>query len=163
MRISKSLTIFAVGILASVVFVPALGGCSGGSGSSTETAQGAATLGDAGDGEGGFDGGDLTADQAKLILNSIDDHCGDAWCEGDFDFDFKAITCTFSKGTCSLDMVLTGDDGTKSFPESCEMTAVTGYDQMIEKFANGFQDMTDGFFEKVDACITSAEDKVPKP
>lgn len=52
--------------------------------------------------------GDLVAEQDKALgeittLQLIDNACGDIWCEGDFDFNFKSFNCRFDKEICTLE------------------------------------------------------------
>ena len=38
----------------------------------------------------------LSAEQQTIVLKAIDDDCGDTWCEGDFNYRFKRLSCDFS-------------------------------------------------------------------
>src|SRR4051812_11782524 len=44
----------------------------------------------------------LSAAQAKTVLRLIDDICGDTWCDGDYDFGFRRLSCNSALHTCTL-------------------------------------------------------------
>ena len=111
---------------------------------------------------------DLSAAQQQLILDKLNDHCGDSWCEGDLDWDFQKITCNFGSQTCTFTAKMTdpGDsDGPaddRVFFRSCKMTKIAKFESIIETAANGYQDLTDDFYGKADDCATKLEDTIPK-
>ncbi len=43
--------------------------------------------------------------EKKQLLDEFDSICGDTWCEGDFNYEFNAIDCNQSDGTCLLSFV----------------------------------------------------------
>jgi hypothetical protein len=104
----------------------------------------------------------LSADQAKAVLLAVDSACGDAWCEGDYNFRFKAIRCKFSAKTCTL-TVQTGayTDPSKMvwYWRSCKMNSVPSYSYMLDSH----QAITSEFFDDVDACINKIADSLPNP
>ena len=110
---------------------------------------------------------DLTSAQQKLVLNLLNDHCGDSWCEGEYDLDFQKITCSFSAKTCTFTVKIT-DPGTqdstaddKIYFRACKMTKLDKFDSLVETSGNGFQDLTDGFYDKADACEGKLEGSLP--
>ena len=109
----------------------------------------------------------LTATQAKKALDSMNDHCGDAWCEGDFDLDFTKLVCDFGAKTCTFTVTITdpGETDSKSddrtFVRSCKMTQLASYSDLM-KTSGSFLDMTDAFFDKVGDCVAKVEDTIPK-
>ncbi|NDG83988.1 MAG: hypothetical protein EBX52_02995 [Proteobacteria bacterium] len=50
---------------------------------------------------------DLDSKVRQEVLSAVDMICADTWCEGDYNFKFKGLKCTFSNATC----VLTYDAG----------------------------------------------------
>jgi len=111
---------------------------------------------------------DLTAAQAKLVANELNDICGDTWCEGDYSWDFSKIVCDFTKKTCTFTVLITDpgmDDGTKddrTFWRSCKLSKISSFTAMIDTAKNGYQSLNDDFYSKVDACVGKLESNVPK-
>jgi hypothetical protein len=125
------------------------------------------TAGDVGDGQAlSAAHTDLSAPQSKSALGSMNDHCGDAWCEGDFDLDFTKLVCDFTAKTCTFTVTVTDPGETdaktddRTFIRSCKMTALSSYADLMEKTGT-FEDMTDGFFQKVDDCVAKVESSIP--
>jgi hypothetical protein len=107
----------------------------------------------------------LTSKQASQVLLLIDDACGDAWCEGDYEWAFKKMSCHFDLGTCTMTAMLTmpasGSTPAASYWRSCKMRGIRSFKSMVHTYANGFQALTDTMFTKVDACATKMEDSIP--
>ena len=108
---------------------------------------------------------DLKPAQEKLILKLVDDVCGDSWCEGDYNFKFAKLKCSFTAKTCTITLdIIDPQDGAKpqrDFWRSCKMTKIAGFTSMIDTAPNGFQSLGDDFYSKVDACITKLESHIP--
>jgi hypothetical protein len=102
---------------------------------------------------------DLTAKEAKNVLETIDSACSDAWCETDFGFQFKRIVCKMSTASCTLTMVLTQPEDGGSAWKACKIGGFSGYDSLIEQRTtpDGLDFLTTSFFDGVDACITLLE------
>lgn len=126
------------------------------------------------------DAAGLTTTQSRNVLKAIDDICGDTWCEGDFNYAFKRITCTFSKKTCTLSVdvidysadaaacarnrgrYVTGDSEGCYYPRSCKMTSISAYTSMVSGTAPNLS-LKQGFFDKVSTCIDKWSPTIPMP
>jgi hypothetical protein len=97
---------------------------------------------------------DLTPAQVTAVLNRIDDHCSDAWCESDLDYSFDSMVCTFGTGECTMGFVATDKEKHTKHPLSCTLSGIKTFSEMIETFPNGFQDLTTTLFDKIDKCVT---------
>ena len=49
---------------------------------------------------------DLTATESNNLSTSLDNICGDTWCEGSFNWSVDNFTCSFDSKTCSVDLTL---------------------------------------------------------
>jgi len=107
----------------------------------------------------------LTTAKSKLVLQLIDDACGDSWCEGDFGWSFKKLVCHYGAGTCTLTTLVTRPafEGVPeaSFWRSCKMTGIDRFTALVTTAPNGFQSLADSFYTKVDACATKIEASIP--
>jgi hypothetical protein len=107
----------------------------------------------------------LSADQAQLVLNILDDHCGDSWCEGEYDIHFKKIVCHFDeRQSCTLTMTFEGYSGSGPGPfywRSCKMPGLSDFEALVQTFDNGFQDATDGLITDVNDCVDRIEGNFP--
>jgi hypothetical protein len=106
---------------------------------------------------------DLTAEEQKLVLRLVDNRCGDTWCDGDYDWRFKKITCSFaSKQACTMTtMAIDTIDTHKYYWRSCKMTGIRSFDEMVVTFPNGYQDITEAFGTKLDDCMAKLERSLP--
>lgn len=104
----------------------------------------------------------LDEDDQYQLLKSIDDICGDTWCEGDSNWSFDAIACDTETG-CTLSVTMKPydfDDGI-SLPErslSCDLDAFTQRDALVEVTNRGLQ-YTPELFEAVGECIEDLTDR----
>lgn len=104
------------------------------------------------------DGSGLTATQASKVLVMLDDACSDAWCETDYQFSFRHITCDFPAHTCTLRMAVTLHGTT--YARACKMTGLRSFSQLVGTSSNGYQWLTDGFWSRVDTCATKVESSI---
>ena len=44
----------------------------------------------------------LSPVERSEVIRSIDDVCGDTWCEGDYNFKFNNFSCNFREKNCDL-------------------------------------------------------------
>ncbi|PIK15778.1 hypothetical protein [Halobacteriovorax sp. JY17] len=108
----------------------------------------------------------LTESQADTVLESIDNICGDTWCEGDFNFSFNEITCSSETNSCDLsfefinevydyetDQVIVEERASVT----CTLTGVTGYEYMIDT-SSRWNHLGHSFYEKVTDCISDKEE-----
>lgn len=108
---------------------------------------------------------DLTAAQEKLVLQLIDDLCGDSWCEGAHDYVFAKMRCSFTAKTCTLTMKII-DPAYDAQPErdfwrSCKMTSIDAFTSMVDTAQNGYQSLSDPFYDKLNGCVDKLEATIP--
>lgn len=94
----------------------------------------------------------LTAAQARQVLELLDSTCGDTWCEGDFNWQFKKIVCTFGQKRCTLTMLI-DDREDLSVWRSARITNVSSFATLVR---NG--ELRPGFYDKVNRAISLIED-----
>lgn len=105
---------------------------------------------------------DLAAAQQKVVLGLLNDACPDAWCKGEYGWEFKQIACDFAAGkTCTLTVVVTdpnpNGETSLTYFRGCNMTPVGSFDSLVETRANGSQSMTQALRLATDACVTKLE------
>ena len=49
---------------------------------------------------------DLSPAQNRAIVVSLDNICGDTWCEGDYNWNFANLTCNFAAKECRIELTL---------------------------------------------------------
>ena len=50
---------------------------------------------------------------------------------------------------------------TRSFWRSCKIRGFTDFDGIVETAPNGFQSITDSYFEKLNTCMAMIADSIP--
>ena len=104
---------------------------------------------------------DLSPTQEKITLKLIDDICGDTWCEGDYNFDFRALTCDLRRTTCTLRFQMfpwdTAASGSSAYSHSCETTGFSGFDSLVATAPNGYQSLAPSFYDALTTCIGKLE------
>lgn len=115
----------------------------------------------------------LTSVQKNQLLTSIDNTCGDTWCEGDFDFSFDSVNCSKEKHSCTftfdllwywdLDDDLDYNQRQEQAPRhtaTCTLYGYDRYDQMMESVSARYSDLVWEFYEEFsDKCVTPAEEQ----
>jgi hypothetical protein len=114
----------------------------------------------------------LTNSESKILLGHIDSVCGDTWCEGDFDFHFKALSC-FDDGSCdlTLDFIYYDWSETELFADTpekiikvqvnCTLTGFAGRDDIIyEDEESKTITYSDMLYDRITTCIDDNEDAV---
>lgn len=109
---------------------------------------------------------DLSPAQEKLVLKLVDDICGDTWCEGDFNFFFAKMKCSFAAKSCTITMkIIEREDGTGATPRelwrSCKMRGVAGFTSMVDTAPNGYQSLDPAFYDKLTTCVDKLEKTIP--
>lgn len=103
----------------------------------------------------------LTPAQEKKVLRTIDDLCGDTWCEGDYNFRFNSFTCEKTTSTCELNFqfIKTDDEGEKETysPEQvCRFENIKKFQQLMD----GQWSLNEDFYSAVSECIWEKEKTV---
>jgi hypothetical protein len=103
----------------------------------------------------------LSAAQAKTTLRLIDNICGDTWCDGDYDFGFRRLTCSKAAHTCTLTLQAFPVDGVtssqRSYWRSCKTPGFTGFASLVSTAPNGYQSLTDDYYDVLSECISRVE------
>ena len=100
-------------------------------------------------------------EQRQLVLETIDNVCGDSWCEGDYNFEFVDFSCTRIKNSCDLSFYFINTDNDlekKSQLQLCHFDNITKFEQVIDPS----QDLNNRFYELLDACISDREEDIFK-
>jgi hypothetical protein len=139
-----------------VVGVLSVAACSAGASSGVEVSEAAPveTQSEA------LAGNALSATQAKTALRLIDNICGDTWCDGDYDFGFRRLSCSRAAHTCTLTLqAFPVDDAPgsqRSYWRSCKTPGFTGFASLVTTL-NGYQSLNDGYYDLLTECISRVE------
>lgn len=99
----------------------------------------------------------ITKEQEQRVLKTIDDICGDTWCEGDYGFRFNAFKCDKKSSRCQLRFqfikVEDNDLEVYSSEQVCEFKNITRYDQIMSSEWG----LADDFYQEVSDCISDRE------
>jgi hypothetical protein len=100
----------------------------------------------------------LTAAEAKTALGLIDQICGDTWCDGDYDFGFRRLTCSKAAETCTLTLQVFPRDGVashaRSYWRSCKTADFTGFDSLVSTAPSGYQALTNDYYDALTECMS---------
>ena len=105
---------------------------------------------------------DLTPRQEAVVLDLVDDACGDTWCEGDFAFDFRRFACSPEKRSCVLRLRIASgaDDPLEWQWRSRRITGFPRFWQMVDTSASGYRSLDGDFYTAVSDAISSIEESV---
>jgi hypothetical protein len=99
----------------------------------------------------------LTAAEAKTTLRLIDDICGDTWCDGDYDFGFRRLTCNQVAKTCTLTLQVFPIEGVvskeKSYWRSCKTSGFEGFTSLVATAPNGYQSLQGDYYDALTECV----------
>jgi hypothetical protein len=103
----------------------------------------------------------LSAAQAKTTLKLIDDICGDTWCDGDYDFGFRRLTCAQSAHTCTLTLQVFPRDGVtssaRSYWRSCKTAGFAGFASLVNTASSGYQSLQSDYYDALTECMFRIE------
>ncbi len=103
----------------------------------------------------------LSAAQSKTVLRLIDTICGDTWCDGDYDFGFRRLTCSQAGKTCTLVLQAFPIEGVKSsqksYWRSCKTPGFNGFALLVNTAPNGYQSLTDDYYDVLSECVSRVE------
>ncbi len=111
----------------------------------------------------------LSEGQQRDIITTIDNLCGDTWCEGDYDFNFQSIKCNSNTQTCTVEFQLLSiiwDDDyqrpvfTSTFNAQCKITPIKSLSDII--FMHGYNkynevELNQDFYQQLSDCIMEKE------
>ncbi len=103
----------------------------------------------------------LSAAQTKTALRLIDTICGDTWCDGDYDFRFRRLTCNTVSKTCTLTLQAFPVEGVlsskRSYWRSCKTPGFTGFASLVGTAANGYQSLNGDYYDALTECMMRIE------
>jgi hypothetical protein len=105
------------------------------------------------------DTGGLSRAEAAMVLDAIDDICGDTWCEGDHDFRFRRLRCEPRTSTCSLFFLMFPHGTAPTFASwrTCKTGDYAGLASLVETDARGVVALTPAYYETLTTCIAGLE------
>ena len=103
----------------------------------------------------------LTVQQERVVLDLIDDICGDTWCEGDYAFDFQKFSC--EQGSCSLRLRIAPytDEALQWYRRTGQLEGFTAFDQMVVTSPSGYASLDPDFYAAVSDLVGRVEATVP--
>ena len=106
-------------------------------------------------------GGEFLSPREKSeVIRSIDNVCGDTWCEGDYNFKFNNFSCNFQKKSCELtfNFIKSDDQDVETYStlQTCHFDNITS----IKHIRNNRFSLNENFYDKITECIGMLEEKV---
>jgi hypothetical protein len=103
----------------------------------------------------------LTRTQEMVVLKTIDNACADTWCEGDHDFAFRRLSCSWDTATCTLMLQITSRDSFAADRpwhwRSCKTSGFSGYPSLVATAATGETWLTASYDGALNECIVQLE------
>lgn len=125
-----------------------------------------------------FAGDFLTIKQKQDVLRRIDMTCADTWCEGDFNFKFKSLSCDDVNRNCVLNMTLfernannkklitvknTHDFVAKisnAYDGSCTIKNMTQLTDLMTFIRSDYSELNDKLYLPLSDCIETLTNKI---
>lgn len=102
----------------------------------------------------------LSPEERSEVVRSIDDVCGDTWCEGDYNFKFTNFLCNFKQKQCILSFyfIKTDDQDVESYSplQVCRFKNI----ENINQIRNNRFSLNVNFYDKISECIGILEEKI---
>ena len=127
---------------------------------------------------------DLSPAQNRAVVQSLDNICGDTWCEGDYNWGFDKLKCNFAAKECSIELTLkeyisdmtakdkkaylkrilalpsVGYDKNEdteyvTYTQTCPILGVTKVSDVYNSKDDEYSELV---YDKVTDCITTMED-----
>lgn len=100
----------------------------------------------------------LTPKQREDIIRTVDNICGDTWCEGDYNFRFNSFTCDKKTTSCELNFQFIKYEGENekeifSSEQTCRFNNIKSFNQLMESKYS----LNDEFYSAVTDCIWEKE------
>jgi hypothetical protein len=106
----------------------------------------------------------LTHAESRAALQLIDNICGDTWCEGDYDFAFRRLTCSQETGSCHLLFQIFPREGVPAeramYWRSCRTAGFTGFDSLVDTAPGGATSLRDDYYGALTTCIGGIEERL---
>ncbi|MGZ3671910.1 MAG: hypothetical protein ACXVB9_12575 [Bdellovibrionota bacterium] len=97
--------------------------------------------------------------QEKQVLSALKDYCGNAWCEGDYEYKFRSFTCHPRGNSCRLHFELVNREKKTHFPGSCHYAPAISFKSILGA-EGGADSLNDSFIESLDDCFEKAENRL---
>lgn len=106
----------------------------------------------------------LSFGEKKSLLKSLNQICGDSWCAGDFEYNFQAIDCDFTSGTCAIDLSVQSHDeifyddaglesGRRAYPERRYACEVNGFGSKALVLDSSLSQYSEKLYGALSDCI----------
>jgi hypothetical protein len=106
-------------------------------------------------------GNALSPAQAQTALRLIDTICGDTWCDGDYDFGFRRLTCSKAAHTCTLTLQAFPVEGVsssqRSYWRACKTPGFDGFASLVSTAPNGYQSLSADYYDLLSECLSRVE------
>ena len=101
----------------------------------------------------------LTRAESNTALKLIDDVCGDTWCEGDYDFRFRRLTCRDADATCNLKLEVLPREGAAGSASwrACRTGGFSGFESLVVTDATGYASLQPAYYSALSDCILAIE------
>jgi hypothetical protein len=105
------------------------------------------------------DAEEVTSSANALTRAESSDVCGDTWCEGDYDFRFRRLTCREADATCHLRLEVLPRDGAAGRPawRSCRTGGFNGFDSLVATDPSGYLSLQAEYGAAISECIMAIE------
>lgn len=101
----------------------------------------------------------LDTEDVKLALDDLNAWCLDSWCEGEFSYKFKDLSC--GQKQCTLSFTATHESGNRALMSN---VTVKGFTAILEgDREEGFRGTTESFMDAVGKALDTWEDKALAP
>jgi hypothetical protein len=100
----------------------------------------------------------ITKWQEKQVLTALGSYCGNSWCEGDFDYKFKSLSCKAKSDNCNLGFTLVNRAKNTRSKAECSYSPVRNFREIMIG-VGGPESLSYGFLEALDDCFEKAEAK----
>lgn len=103
----------------------------------------------------------LTPTESRVVLELVDEICGDTWCDGDYDYGFRKVTCDGAAQTCTLTLQVFPREGVpsahRSYWRACKTHGFSGFGSLVSTAPNGYQSLAPGYYEALTECTSRLE------
>jgi len=94
--------------------------------------------------------------QQNQVLSALENYCGNAWCEGDFQYQFQHLQCNSSSHSCRLAFTLVKRGTSQRKQGTCEYSPVSSFHALLSS-EGGPDSLNDSFLEALDNCFEKLE------
>ena len=103
--------------------------------------------------------------EARVLTEEIDNHCGDTWCEGEYDFNFKSVEQSDDELIVNFDVIIWASnlESFTPYPRECRIPGDYSFDDLLypihgsQPGDNQHYRLTDFLADQMNECISSIE------